>query len=167
VVGCSGAAATNGYGNGAHALVFLKTPLGDLRNKLYTRTAGSIVGGATTGATPCTIGIDPFCMPTHPNRGDTITFNHMHSGGFGGGQPDQIVWATGARARFGFMSSTEDNTLDGRDLTSLAAGGRFRTFFTATWPTGQGEYNKYAPGGTGQPGAFWDYNHRRLRDSRG
>jgi hypothetical protein len=155
---CPGAGgASNGYGNGAHALVFLKTPLGDLRNKLYTRTAGSILNGATTGAGPCTMGIDPFCMPTHPNAGDTITFNHHHSGGFGG--PDQFTWGSGARARFGFMSSTEDNTIDGRDLSAQVAGTRFRVFYTATYPTEAGKYNKYAPGQGGQPGAFWDYNH--------
>lgn len=50
-----------GYGSGVVSQVFLKTPLGDLRNKLFTRTARG---------EPCVEGQDPFCRPSHPFAGD-------------------------------------------------------------------------------------------------
>ncbi|MCH7874963.1 MAG: hypothetical protein IH965_06675, partial [Gemmatimonadetes bacterium] len=50
--------------------------------------------------------------------GDTITFNHGHVCGFGG------CWANthnvNDRRSFGMISSTEDNSLDGRDGPGLS-----------------------------------------------
>ncbi|NIM51428.1 MAG: hypothetical protein GTN78_25505, partial [Gemmatimonadales bacterium] len=63
VSGCG----TTGFDRGAYSLIFLKSPIGDLRNKLFTRRADG---------TPCEVDVDPFCDPDHPNAGDTITFNH-------------------------------------------------------------------------------------------
>jgi hypothetical protein len=72
--GCSGATyAGRGYNYSAIAVMFLKSPIGDLRNKLYTRTLSG---------QPCTVGVDPFCRPGHPNAGDTLTFNHFNFGDY-------------------------------------------------------------------------------------
>lgn len=144
--GCAGnGAAGRGYGNGGNAIILLKSPIGDLRNKLFTRTAA--------GA-PCAVGVDLFCEPSHPNRGDTITFNHGHMCGFGG------CWASthnvSDKRSFGMISSTEDNVIDGQTLTPGSF--TFRTFRNIGYPAVMGQFNKYVPGVQGPPAATWDYN---------
>ena len=64
--GCSGqfTRGTGGFKVGATGLLWFKTPIGDLRNKLFTRESS------------------PFYAPGHPNAGDTITFNRMSLCGF-------------------------------------------------------------------------------------
>ncbi|HEX9727606.1 MAG TPA: hypothetical protein VGA37_03760 [Gemmatimonadales bacterium] len=147
IVGCHTNTAGQGYLNGGNAIMVLKSPIGDLRNKLFTRTTA----GAPCGAA------DPFCNPGHPLAGDTITFNHGHMCGFGG------CWAdthnVNDRRSFGVLSSTAANALDGRgtgELAGTAAG--WRTYRNFGWPAVIGEFNHYTPG-VDDGAATWDYDH--------
>jgi hypothetical protein len=147
--GCTGAAsAARGYGSGATGIIFLKTPLGDLRNKLFTRIPAG---------TPCTLGVDPFCSPTHVLRGDTITFNRQTFGDFGGAEA--VTWGSGTRPAFGFMAGMEENTLAGRSITDFNERTQYTTFRSELWPNNKAHYNKYVP-----PGG-WDYNHDGILDT--
>lgn len=152
--GCTTSTVGNGYGNGGNAIIVLKSPIGDLRNKLFTRTS--------SGA-PCAVGVDPFCNPTHPLRGDTITFNHGHICGFGG------CWASthnvNDKRGFGMLSSTADNVMDGRAPSSLSGGEAWLTFRNFGYPTVIGQFNKYVPGVQGPPAATWDYNKDGVPDT--
>jgi hypothetical protein len=132
--------------NGGNAIIVLKSPIGDLRNKLFTRSAG---GGA------CTVGVDPFCNPNHPLRGDTITFNHGHQCGFGS------CWATthnvSDKRSVGMISSNAALALDGRDPAALTTGEAWLIFRNKLYPTQRGVFNSYVPGTQGPPAAVWDY----------
>ncbi|MCH7876582.1 MAG: hypothetical protein IH965_14975, partial [Gemmatimonadetes bacterium] len=143
---CSFSPAGAGYGNGATVTLVLKSPIGDLRNKLFTRVGSR------------------FYDPSHASAGDTITFNHGHMCGFGG------CWANthnvNDRRSFGMFSSTDDNTLDGRDAQALAGTSTgWRTWRAANYPTEVAKFNKYVPGVMGPPAATWDWNHDGLPDT--
>ena len=125
--------AQSGFYWGATQMIILKSPIGDLRNKLFT-TPGS-----------------PFYDPTHPAAGDTITFNHGHICGYGGCAATTLL--TGRdRRRFGMLSSTEVNVLDGRAPASLSATEYWRTFHNKDYPSRTG-FNRYVPGD-------WTYSNR-------
>src|SRR5262249_7996032 len=146
-------------------IIVLKSPLGDMRNKLFTRTNGSVapigIGNTgtygVTGSAACQVGIDPFCDPANPAKGDTITFNRAGMGGFG--VTDTYTWGTGVQASFGFMAGDENSTNAGRSLSAQSTTVQFRTFANPGFPGTIGIYNKYAPGQGTQPGATWDWNH--------
>ncbi|HEX7089598.1 MAG TPA: hypothetical protein VF192_05650, partial [Longimicrobiales bacterium] len=122
-----------GFYWGATQMIILKSPIGDLRNKLFTRPGS------------------PFYDPTHPAAGDTITFNHGHICGYGGCAATTLL--TGRdRRRFGMLSSTEVNVLDGRSPGALAAGEYWRTFHNKDFPARTG-FNRYVPGN-------WTYSNR-------
>jgi len=147
--GCAGAGTVErGYGAGANAIIMFKTPLGDLRNKLFTRTS--------SGA-PCIEGVDNFCMPSHPLAGDTITFNGHSFGDYGGAY--QWTWGAGMRASFGFISGDEVNTLAGRDPGAATDRQLWTTFRSEDWTTNKVHYNKYVPPGN------WDYNKDGVLDT--
>jgi hypothetical protein len=139
VSGCAGAGlgATSGYRSAGNALVWLKSPYGDSRNKLFTRSASA------------------FYDPTHPLAGDTILFNHGHMCGFGG------CWANthnvNDRRAFGMLSSTEANILDGRAIP-VAGTEAWRTYRNREYPTVRGVFNKWVPGG-------FDYNDDGTQDT--
>jgi hypothetical protein len=146
--GCVGnGTVTRGYGAGAIGLVFLKSPLGDLRNKLFSRTASG---------SPCT-GSDPFCNPSHPLAGDTITFNRQSYGDYGGAF--QWTWGAGSQATFGFIAADENNTLAGRDAGAATDRQLWTTFRSEDWNTEKVHYNKYVPPGN------WDYNKDGILDT--
>jgi hypothetical protein len=109
----------DGFEAGAHGIMILKSPIGDLRNKLFT-TLDS-----------------PFYQPSHPLAGDTITYNHAVNWNYGSWG---AVWNQGTdRMRFGVMSSTKENTLDGSSCSDFAGGGlgnRWSTFQSNEWPDG-------------------------------
>jgi hypothetical protein len=137
---------TSGYQSGATGIFFLKSPLGDLRHKLFTRT--------TAGA-PCTPGVDPFCNPNHPLRGDTITFNRQAFGDFG--NAEAFTWAAGMRSAFGYMSATEENTIAGRNPGDFSDRVLFGTFRSEDWRSGvKVHHNKFVP--PVLDGNVWDYN---------
>jgi hypothetical protein len=141
------ATVTRGYGAGAIGIIFLKSPLGDLRNKLFSRTPS---GSACTGS-------DPFCLPTHPLAGDTITFNQQSYGDYGGAF--QWTWGNGAQSSFGFISADEVNTLAGRDPGTATDRQLWTTFRSEDWTTNKTRYNKYVPPGN------WDYDHDGVLDT--
>lgn len=130
--------ASRGFNNAGNALVWLKSPYGDARNKLFTR-AGS-----------------PFFDPTNPARGDTILYNHGHMCGFGG------CWATTVNVNdqgaFGMISSIESNVLYGRATGTLSTAEAWRTFRNREYPAVRGVFNKWVPGG-------FDYNHDGIQDT--
>ena len=109
----------DGFESGAHGIVILKSPIGDLRNKLFT-TVGS-----------------PFYLPSHPLAGDTITYNHAVNWNYGSWG---AVWNQGTdRMRFGVMSDTKENILDGSSCSDFAGGSighRWSTFQSNEWPDG-------------------------------
>jgi hypothetical protein len=118
---------THGFDEGAHGAVVLKSPIGDLRNKLFSDPAS------------------PFFMPGHPLAGDTITYNHMISWNFG---PWGDVWNQGSdRQRFGILSSTSENILDGTACQDFFGNGtRYSVFWSNDWPNNQCAKGYYVPG---------------------
>ncbi|MFN2398040.1 MAG: hypothetical protein ABR543_05260 [Gemmatimonadaceae bacterium] len=127
-----------GFGGGAVGIVMLKSPIGDLRNKLFTK-AGS-----------------KFFNPSNVNRGDTITFNNGHSCGFGGCWAN--TWNVNERRAFGLVSSTPENILDGRTPPELAAAEYWRIFKNKAFPVRDSRFNTYIPGN-------WDWNHDGVQDT--
>jgi hypothetical protein len=123
--------ATTGFAGGAIGVVGLKSPIGDTRNKLFTRPG-------------------PFFNPSNVHAGDTITFNHGHQCGFGSCWDHTINVRD--RRGFGMISSTSENVLDGRTPGALTATQNWRTFRNQDFPVLSGKFNYYVPGD-------WDYNH--------
>ena len=135
----------SGYNSGGNAIVVLKSPIGDLRNKLFSD--------------PSSI----FFDPANPLAGDTITFNHGHMCGFGGCYQNTID--VNDRRGFGLISSTAANVLDGRDPAMLTEKDAWRTFRNAAYPAVRGVFNHWVPGVEGPAAAGWDYNHDGLPDT--
>ncbi|MDQ6635075.1 MAG: hypothetical protein M3Z10_10015 [Gemmatimonadota bacterium] len=144
--GCNGAivpagvspCANIGFASGVVGIVMLKSPIGDMRNKLLTRPGS------------------PFFSPTNVNRGDTITFNHGHSCGFGGCWAN--TWNANDKRAFGMISSTPSNIFDGRSPNELATTEYWRIFKNKAYPTRDSRFNAYIPGN-------WDYNHDGIQDT--
>jgi len=130
--------ATVGFGRGATGVIVLKSPIGDVRNKLFT-----IPGNA-------------FFNPSNVNAGDTITFNHGRLCGFGLCW-DQ-TWAVNNQRSFAIMSSTGANYLQGRDPNALTAAQFYRVFRNVDFPTRTPKFNTYVPGG-------FDYNKDGIQDT--
>ncbi|MDP1890615.1 MAG: hypothetical protein Q8K55_06940 [Gemmatimonadaceae bacterium] len=134
----SGARGNNGT---FQAVVVLKSPIGDLRNKKFTDPAS------------------PFYNPTHPNRGDTLNINQASACGF------TCVTSNGvgvsARATYGVVTNNEADIFAAvRPPSEWSAQGYFDMFhnydFPARWSpqTGRvGGFARYVPPGN------WDYNH--------
>ena len=159
----AGMVAQPAYAWGSSAIIVLKSPIGDIRNKLFTR-AGSAFEGMG----------DPTTWD------DTITYSHAHYCGFRAcgnqtyGTGDQT--SDHMRRQFGMISSTEVNALGTRqpsDLTAQQLWHQFRsTDFPAAPPigTGAGEFpqtggfNRWVPGTTDQTGA-WDWNDDGVADT--
>lgn len=148
--GCNSTA--GGTAGGIQAITFLKSPLGDLRNKLFT-TASS-----------------PYFNPTHPSAGDTITYNHAAWGGFGNTNMQRLT-----RGAFGMVSGIEADYLDGRTPADLGAGDYLIKFMPEDWTgvvpdAASARFNKFVPGSTtnpatGQPFGKWDYNRDGVQDT--
>jgi hypothetical protein len=148
---CIGNTSTiRGYRASALSLVILKSPLGDLRNKLFTRT----LSGAA-----CTPGVDPFCNPNHPDRGDTLTFNRQAFGNYS--SAFNYTFGTGAQATFGYLSANENLTHAGRDPAAQTANTLWTVFRSEDWTTRRDYYNKYVPPST----PAWDYNKDGVPDT--
>lgn len=158
---CSAAAwgsvgVTLGFHYGAAAMIVLKSPIGDLRNKWFSKVGS------------------PFYNPGNIHAGDTITFNHAHLCGFRacarnsyaadqGSTPDQ------EQRMFGMMSSTEANVFGSRAPSSLTPQVYWHTFRNwnfdnVRWTPssnvmalGTG-FNRWVPG-------TWDYNHDGTPDT--
>lgn len=129
------------WANGAAGagIVFLKTPIGDARYKLFSDPSSD------------------FYNPAHPRAGDTIMFQHQRQCGFGGCIPR--TWSRSQRAHFGHFASIGEYTLDGETPGDLDDRTYHRIFRPEGWPERTGVYNKYVPG-EGDAGApTWDWNH--------
>ena len=123
----------------AYANIMLKSPIGDTRNKLLTRPGA-------------------FYNPTSRFADDTITFNHHHACGFGASCFSSTI-GTNDRRAFGHISSTEVNTLDGRDPASLTQAVQWGTFRPKAHPAQpNARYNRYVPG-------TWSYENKPFRDA--
>jgi hypothetical protein len=144
-VGCNGAAAASqacathsqrGFYWGATQAIVLNSPIGDLRNKLFTR-AGD------------------FYDPSHPHAGDTITYNHGHICGYGScaGSGANALMSGRDRRRFGMLSSTEANVMDGRPASDLTDANLHITFRSPEWPDNKVQFARYVPGD-------WTYSNR-------
>ncbi|MDE0357813.1 MAG: T9SS type A sorting domain-containing protein [Gammaproteobacteria bacterium] len=135
------------WNNGAAGagIVFLKTPIGDARYKLFSDPSSD------------------FYNPAHPRAGDTIMFQHQRQCGFGGCIPR--TWSRSQRAHFGHFASIGEYTLDGETPGDLSDGAYHRIFRPEAWPERTGVYNKYVPG-EGEAGApTWDWNHDGQSDT--
>lgn len=143
-----------GFEAGASGVIVLKSPIGDLRNKLFTR------GDAQT---------NPFYNPDHPNRGDTITFNQNNLCGFTCTQAQHIQGAGAsyqAARSFGTLANREALSLNDRLPTDLTERQYFDLFHNEDWPvrwspsTGlAGGYNRYVPG-VHDDKPVWRYSNR-------
>lgn len=148
----AGCANTGGFASGVYTFTWLKSPLGDTRNKLFSDPES------------------PFYAPAHPLAGDTITFNRAHFGAFGN-NPIQIS----TRAAFGAMAKQELQTLDGRTPAELGAGAFLQWFapeeYSGVLPdAAAAKYNKFVPGAqinplTNQPFGQWDYDKDGVQDT--
>jgi hypothetical protein len=133
-----------GFGAGATGVVYFKSPIGDLRNKLFTRDPSS-----------------PFYDPAHPLAGDTLTFNRMSLCGFDCANVQFVPQDT--RKAFGTIAAREADALDGRDPTSLTEYDYWHLFKPArgynqprvnlTNPRAGGGFNYCVPGD-------WTYANR-------
>ncbi len=140
-----------GFTRGAGAIIVLKSPIGDQRNKWFTRVGS------------------PFYNPAHPLAGDTLTMQHGHLCGFRA--CGRNSWATDPattpdteRRGFGMMSSTEVNVFGDRTISSLTDQVYWHTFRNVGFPTVRytpgdapsvgGGFNKWAPS---MAGINWDW----------
>ena len=137
---CTQGAGT-GFTRGSSSIVVLKSPIGDMRNKLYTRPGR-------------------FNEPNHPRAGDTITFNHGHKCGFGDciGGGSTIGLAT--RPHFGLISSRPLDVLAGRSVNELTPDQYYFTFRDPTWPLRSGRFPRFAPGAD-----VWDFDKDGVADT--
>jgi hypothetical protein len=139
----------SGFGRGAHAILVLNSPIGDLRNKLFSKTVAG---------TDCAVGTDPFCFPGHPRAGDTLTFNQHRQCDYGG------CWANttnrSARSGFGMHAGIAADMFDGRAPGDFDAGSNWwRTFHNYDYPTRTAAWNRWVPPGN------WDWNHDGVLDT--
>ncbi|HKS07066.1 MAG TPA: hypothetical protein VJR92_12185 [Gemmatimonadaceae bacterium] len=144
--GVQEACANTGFG--FDLTMVLKSPIGDLRNKLFSQPAS------------------PYFAPGHSKADDTITFNHWRKGGFGA--QEQLSWRRNDRSLFGLFSGKEDLWLDGRAVTELSAAqiwNLFRYEFTdGTQSLANLRYTRSVPGSV--PGyGLWDYNDDGVQDT--
>jgi hypothetical protein len=147
--GCNGAivvsgvsgCGTRGFNGGGATVLVLNSPLGDMRNKLFS---------------------DPnsqFYAPGHPLSDDTITFNQGRICGFGG------CWANttnrSARSGYGLHAADVTAVLDGRseaDFNALGSTTWWRTFKNYDYPVRTAQWNRWMPGG-------WDWNNDGIQDT--
>lgn len=147
--GCQSTAGMAGVG--VYSITWLKSPLGDLKNKMYTDPES------------------PFYYPNHEHAGDTITYNRAQYGAFGNANQQRST-----RAAFGTFSNTALNALDGRTPSELGLS-NFLLYFTPEFFDGvlpdaaDAKYNRFVPGEqinpkNNLPFGKWDYNHDGVQD---
>ena len=145
---------TSAFRSGVYTMTWLKSPLGDMRNKLFSDPASA------------------YYNPQSPFADDTITFNHFKNNSFG--QTSQNI-SRSKRSAFGMISSTELNYLDGRSPSDFTVQNYVTLFQPETWngviPSLQdAHFNKFVPGAqtdprTGQAYGKWDYNNDGIQDT--
>jgi hypothetical protein len=145
----------DGTNNGFPFIMFLKSPLGDLRNKMFTMT--------NEDGTPR---FPSFYKPDHQEADDTITFNRYFQGGFGSGQAR--YQSRSDRAYFGAMAGREAEALDGRTAGEITAAQMWSDFlYEGTDGTNglqNARFNKSVPSSI--PGyGRWDWNDDGVPDT--
>ena len=138
ITGTPGCTSRQGFNRGAVGVVVLKSPLGDMRNKLLTNASS------------------PFYDPTSPAADDTITMNHGHKCGYGSCYLNNL--SVNARRQFGLMSSNGEHVLDGRAPGDLQPSEYYYTFRNKDFPERTGKFNSFVPGN-------WDYNNDGVQDT--
>ncbi|MBA4070655.1 MAG: hypothetical protein C0497_02305 [Gemmatimonas sp.] len=129
-----------GGNSGPQAIVIFKSPIGDLRNKKFTDPSS------------------PFYNPTHPLRGDTLTFNHASACGFTCTTSNGM--GVNARATYGMLTGNEADVFAGtRPASEWTNQNYFDMFHNYDFPTRwspqtgrAGGFARYVPPGN------WDYN---------
>ena len=152
--GCPNTAAFTDPGQ---VIMVLKSPLGDLRNKLLSDPTS------------------PFYNPASPYADDTITFNHARRTGFGN---QNASFGRNDRALFGYISSTEENFLDERTFADFTAAQLYLFFqndqFDGTSRPENARFSRFVPGSTiqpassvnpGMPYGSWDYDNDGIQDT--
>jgi hypothetical protein len=121
-----------GFVQGASAVIVLKSPIGDLRNKWFSRVGS------------------PFYNPAHPLAGDTLTYMHGHLCGFR--NCGNTTYASNPATTpdheqrgFGMLSSTEANVFGARTPASLTSNQYWHTFRNFNWNS-TNTYTRWAPG---------------------
>lgn len=177
-----GGSGSDPWVQGTAAIIMLKSPIGDLRNKLFSRPASPFFANASLG-TPKIGGIDQAIMD------DTITFTHQHYCGFRAcarytAALDYTVNPDQQKRMFGMMASIEPLALGGvgRQIQPSELGGspagqlRWHMFRSADWPAAPdvgpgpadfprtGGFNEWVPGAGGGNGSF-DFNNDGIQDT--
>ena len=134
--------ANRGFTNGATGIAILKSPIGDNRNKLFTKP-GNL-----------------FYNPSNIHAGDTITYNHGHMCGYGNCNPN--TWAQNEQAAFGLVASDPKAIIAAapptKPVTAWSNGEYYYVFRNENFPTRDSSFNNYIPGN-------WDYNHDGIQDT--
>ena len=141
IFGACTTSTARGFATGAWGVLVLKSPIGDMRNKYFTREGS------------------PWYNPASPSADDTITFNHGHRCGFGS-VCSSLTYDFSERSAFGYVTSRERDVLDGRPDSDFSDAALWRTFSAAVAGDARSAtFNAY------QPGASWDYDEDGTPDT--
>lgn len=134
-VECASEFAT-GFDAGGLAVIFLRSPLGDTRNKWLSNPES------------------PFYNPAHPEADDTLTINRMNACGFNTCHAGAHLRSE--RAYFGLLAGITEDWLDGRSRFDFTDVQYWNTVHPHDWPN-RGDFNVWVPGD-------WDYNEDGIPD---
>jgi hypothetical protein len=137
-----------GFDRGATGAVVLKSPIGDLRNVLFTCSTGENAQRAAERAIPCSS--DEFYDPGNVHAGDTITYNHFRMCPYGSMCSSETYFAGSDRQDFGAIASTVEDILNGRDIGDMSDGFQYGTFRNPNFPQQPTPHAFWVPG-------TWDY----------
>ncbi|MGD8866869.1 MAG: hypothetical protein PVI01_04550, partial [Gemmatimonadales bacterium] len=147
-------AADVGFTNGATGVVVLKSPIGDLRNVLYSCNTAENAQRASERAIPCST--DDFFDPANPRAGDTITYNHFVACPFGPCS-GQTYLSGSDRQDFGAIASNTEDLLNGRDVGVLTQAEQYTIFRNPNFPQQITPFSYWVPG-------TWDYSANGATD---
>lgn len=143
-----------GFSVGVYTMTWLKSPLGDLRNKMFSDPTS------------------PYYNPTSPLADDTIMFNHAKRNSFG--QTSQNINRS-MKSGFGMISSTELNYMDGRNPSDFTIDNFVQLISPENWSgsfpaLADVKFPKFVPGSTtnpqtGLPFGKWDWNNDGIQDT--
>ncbi len=145
-IDCEGDA---GFGWGATGMIVLKSPIGDLRNVLFSCNTGENAQRAAERAIPCST--DAFFDLSNPLAGDTITFNHFKACPYGSSCSHQTYLSGSSRQDFGAIADNPEDLLNGRDPGVLPTSAQYATFRNPNYPQQVAPFSYWVPGS-------WDYS---------
>ncbi|MGH7546421.1 MAG: hypothetical protein ACREKI_09590, partial [Gemmatimonadota bacterium] len=122
------------------------SPIGDLRNVLFTCSPSENAQRAAERALPCPT--DAFLDPLNPRAGDTITYNHFRMCPFGPCGNETILAPD--RQIFGGLASSVEDVLNGRLVSALVDQQRYHIFRNPNFPQQPTPFAHWVPGS-------WDY----------